>query len=150
MKFGPVTRFDKGSTTTSKKFADNVMPENCYVIVNFTIYGQFGAVGKPNSRCMICKTYIFIQGNLLSYKNWNRTKTFSTHLSYYCFESKSIILIFLKLHMGRSNYTPFTPQSETNPKKANQIRVNIDPLQLFLKSYKNNCVILIFCNKAQL
>ena len=32
--------------------------------------------------------------------------------------------------------------------KATQIRVKIDPLQLFLKSYKDNCTTLILCNKA--
>ena len=36
MKFGPGTEFDKRNKTTSKKkIEDDVMPENCYVIVIF-------------------------------------------------------------------------------------------------------------------
>ena len=41
---------------------------------------------------------------------------------------------------------PLTPKRTS--KKATQIRVKIDPLQLFLKSYKDNCTTLILCNKA--
>ena len=40
MKFGPVTKLDKGN--------------------------------KKESRCIVCKIYIFIIGNLLSYKNWKQ------------------------------------------------------------------------------
>ena len=41
---------------------------------------------------------------------------------------------------------PLTPKRTS--KKATQIRVKIDPLQLFLKSYKDNCTTLILCNKT--
>ena len=68
MKLGPVTKLDKRNKTTSKKFDDDVMSENCDVIVIFPIYGQFGAIRKPDSGCIVCKTYIFINSNLLSYK----------------------------------------------------------------------------------
>ena len=68
MKLAPVTKFDKRNTVTSKKFDDDVMSVNCDVIVTFPIYGQFGANRKPDSGCMVCKTYIFIKSNLLSYK----------------------------------------------------------------------------------
>ena len=44
MKLGPVTKLDKRNKTTSKKFDDDVMSENCDVIVIFSIYGQFGAI----------------------------------------------------------------------------------------------------------
>ena len=44
MKLGPVTKLDKRKKTTSKKFDDDVMLENCDVIVIFPIYGQFGAI----------------------------------------------------------------------------------------------------------
>ena len=43
MKLGPVTNLDKIYKTTSKKFDDDVMSENCDVIHIFPIYGQFGA-----------------------------------------------------------------------------------------------------------
>ena len=41
MKLGPRTKLDKRKKTTSKKFDDDAMSENCDVIVNFSIYGQF-------------------------------------------------------------------------------------------------------------
>ena len=69
MKPGPVTKLDKRNKITSKKFDDDVMSPNCYLIVIFSIYGQFGAIRKPDSGRIVCKTYIFINSNLLSYKN---------------------------------------------------------------------------------
>ena len=45
------------------------MSENCDVILIFTIYDQLGAIWKPDSRRIVCKTYNFINSNLLSYKN---------------------------------------------------------------------------------
>ena len=39
MKFGQVTKFDKGNITASKKFDDDGVPAIYYVIVIFTIYG---------------------------------------------------------------------------------------------------------------
>ena len=65
MKLGPVTAIDKRNTTTSKKFDGDV-------IVIFPVYVQFGAIQKPDSRRMICKTYSFVNGNFLSYKNWKQ------------------------------------------------------------------------------
>ena len=46
------------------------MSKNCGVIAIFWIYGKFGAIRKSDSGRIICKTYIFIKSNLLSYKNW--------------------------------------------------------------------------------
>ena len=43
------------------------MSENCDVTVIFWIYGQFGAIRKPDSGRRVCKTYVFINSNLLSY-----------------------------------------------------------------------------------
>ena len=48
------------------------MSVNCDVIVIFPIYGQFGAIRKPDSGRIVCKTYIFINSNLLSYKIWKQ------------------------------------------------------------------------------
>ena len=48
---------------------DDVLSENCDVIVIFPIYGQFGAIRKPNSGRTVSKTYIFINSNLLYHKN---------------------------------------------------------------------------------
>ena len=49
MKLGPVTKLDKRNKTTSKKIDDDVMSENCDVIVIFRIFGQFGAVRRLDS-----------------------------------------------------------------------------------------------------
>ena len=72
MKLGPVTKLYKRNKTTSKNFDDDVMSENCDVIVIFSIYGQFGAIRKQDSGRRVSKTYVFIDSNLLSYKNWKQ------------------------------------------------------------------------------
>ena len=69
MKLGPVTKLHKGNKPTSKKFDDDVMSENCDVIVIFPIYGQFGAIPKPDFGRIVCTIYVFINSNFLSYKN---------------------------------------------------------------------------------
>ena len=69
MKLGPVTKLDKRNKTRSKKFDDDVISKNCDVIVIFLIYGQFAAIWKPDSGRRACRSYVFIKGNLLSYKN---------------------------------------------------------------------------------
>ena len=75
MKIGPVTKLDKKNKTTSKKKKkkkendDDFMSKNCDITAIFPIHGQFGAICKPRSRCLVCKTYIFINSNVLSYKN---------------------------------------------------------------------------------
>ena len=48
------------------------MSMNRDVIVIFSIYGQFAAIRKPYSGCIVYKTYIFINSNLLSYKKWKQ------------------------------------------------------------------------------
>ena len=48
------------------------MSENFDVIVIFPIYGQFGAIRKPESGRIVWKTFIFINSNFLSYKNWKQ------------------------------------------------------------------------------
>ena len=70
MKLGPVSKLYKRNKITSKNFDDYVISENCDVIAIFSIYGQFGAIRKPDSGCIVCKTYIFTNSNILSYKNW--------------------------------------------------------------------------------
>ena len=69
MKLGPETKLVKGNKTTSKKIHNDVMSANCDVTVIFPIYDQFGAIQKPYSARIVCKPYIFIKSNLLSYKN---------------------------------------------------------------------------------
>ena len=66
MKLGSTTKSNKANKRTSKKIDDNVMSGNCNVIAIFSIYGHFRAIGKPDYRPIVCKTYIFINSNLLS------------------------------------------------------------------------------------
>ena len=72
MKLGQVTKLDKKRKTASKNFGDNVMSVNCDIIVMFPIFAQFGAIRKPDSGRIVCKTYIFISSDLLSYKSWKQ------------------------------------------------------------------------------
>ena len=60
MKLGLVTKFEKRSKATSKKFDNDIMSDNFDVIDNFSIYNQSGAMQKPDSRCINFKTYIFL------------------------------------------------------------------------------------------
>ena len=46
------------------------MSTNSDVIDIFRIYGQFEALRKPDSGRIVCKAYIFIKSNFLSYKIW--------------------------------------------------------------------------------
>ena len=69
MEFQPVTKLDKRNKAASKKLGNGVMSANCDIIVIFLIYGQFLAIWKMNSGRIACKNYIFINSNILSYKN---------------------------------------------------------------------------------
>ena len=70
MKPRLVTKLDKTNTTTSNKFDDDLMSANCDAIAFFSIYGQI--ILKPDYGRMLYKTYIFINNDLLSYKNWKQ------------------------------------------------------------------------------
>ena len=39
---------------------------------HFPDFFQFGAIRKPDSGYIVCRIYIFINSNLLSYKNWKQ------------------------------------------------------------------------------
>ena len=52
----------------SKKIDDNIMLESCDVIAIFLLCHQF----KVDSGRVVRKTYIFINSNLLSHKNWKQ------------------------------------------------------------------------------
>ena len=85
MKLGPVTKIDMRNKKTLKSLDDEVIWGSFDFIVIFPIYSQFGAIWKPDSRCIVYKTYIVINSNLLSYKTENK-KVSLTQLSTYCFE----------------------------------------------------------------
>ena len=69
VKLGPVTKLDKKNKTRSEKFGVDVMSENFDVIVIFQMFGQFGAVRRLDSGHRVCKSYVFSNSSLLSYKN---------------------------------------------------------------------------------
>ena len=71
------TKLDKRNKTMSKKFVDDIMSTNCDIIVVFPIFGQFGAILKPDCKRIVSKTYIFNKGNLFSYKNRKQNKKIS-------------------------------------------------------------------------
>ena len=48
------------------------MSANCDAIVIFWIFVQFAEIRKPDSGCVVCKTFIFIKSNLLWYKDWKQ------------------------------------------------------------------------------
>ena len=56
MKLEPVTKLDKKNSIMSKTFDDDAMSENCDVIAIFPIYDKFGAIRKPYSGRIVCKT----------------------------------------------------------------------------------------------
>ena len=68
MKLRPVTKIYKRNKTVSKRI--DFILGNCDIIVIFPIYSQFGAIQEPDSGSAVDKTYVFINTNLLSYKNW--------------------------------------------------------------------------------
>ena len=74
----PPTKLDKIHKATSKSLDDNVVSENCGAIVFFPIYGQFGAIRKPNSRRISCKTFILLKVTFYLKKTENKTKKFLT------------------------------------------------------------------------
>ena len=56
MKLGSETKIDKRNKTTSKTFGNDIISDDCDVIVIFPIYGQFRAMQNPDSGRIVCKT----------------------------------------------------------------------------------------------
>ena len=85
MKLRPVTKLDKRNKTPFKNIDDELMSENYDVIVIFRIYGQFGAIRKPDCGRIVF-TYIFINSNVYLTKTENKIKISLSQLSHYCLE----------------------------------------------------------------
>ena len=68
MKLGAITNLTR-ETERQKKIEFDAMSENYDVSVTFRIFGQFGAVRRPDSGHRVCKSYVFSNSNLSSYKN---------------------------------------------------------------------------------
>ena len=67
MKLRPVTNIHRRNITTSKKIDDDVISKICNAIIIFAIFGQFEAIRMPDPEGIFCKTYVFINSNLLSH-----------------------------------------------------------------------------------
>ena len=67
MKLGPATKLDKRNKKISPIFQDSVMSKDFDVIAIFPTYGLFGAIRKPDSGRIVCKTYLIVA--FLTYKN---------------------------------------------------------------------------------
>ena len=96
MKLRPVTKLEKRKNATSKKFDKDGILENCDVISNFLIYGQFRAILKLDSRGIVCKFYIYIKSNFLFYKNWRQNKKISNTAVTLLLWVKVLVLFLLK------------------------------------------------------
>ena len=86
MKLGPVTKLDKKNKTTSKEFYNDVISRNCDVIAIFPLYGQFGAIQKPDSGRITVKLMFSLSITFYLTKTENSTKKSPTQLSHYCFQ----------------------------------------------------------------
>ena len=69
MKLGPVTKLDKRNKSTSKKLNDDVISENCDVIVIFLDFWPIWSSAEAGFRTQSAKSYVFSNSNLLPYKN---------------------------------------------------------------------------------
>ena len=107
MKLWPVTTLAKSNMATLKKFDDDAISVNRDLILIFPIYGKFGAIRKPDSGHMVCKTYIFINSSLLCYKNWKQNQKIS---------NTALILLFWILDREGVILPP--PQPQKKPLKG--------------------------------
>ena len=107
MKFGSVTKLDNKNKITSKKIDDDVIWGNCDVIAKFPIYSQFGTIWKLDFRCIVCKTYISINSNVLPYKKIKKELKNHSHSCHTIAWRKSTILAknidFLQKHANMQN-----------------------------------------------
>ena len=100
---------------------------------HFPIYGQFEVIQQPNTRCIVCKTYIFIKSNLLSYKNWKQNYIFAKNADISKVRRALILKGYFKFQVFHIVLTSFktgvillSQHFKTNPpKKPTQIRVKV-------------------------
>ena len=87
MKLGAVTKLNKRNKTTSKKCDDDVMSENCNVIVIF--FGFLASLEQSGGRIPDTESAEVMLSVTVTFsltKTKNRTKKSLTQLSHYCFE----------------------------------------------------------------
>ena len=84
MKLRPVTKLYNRNKTTSKNFDDDIMSENCGIIIIFLIYGQFGAIRNLDSKSAKLMFSLIVTFYLTKIEK--RTKKSLPQLSQYCFD----------------------------------------------------------------
>ena len=127
MKLRQAAKLDKKNETKKlRKFAVDVMSANCNAIVIFSVYGQFGAIRKPDSGRLVYKTYIFSKSSLMSYKNWKQNEnTFNTALT---------LLLWVKV--------PFLPKNaDLLQKNAEISKIKTLALKVLFSQTKYLCVL---------
>ena len=86
MNLGPVTKLDKREKATSKKFDDDVMSENCDIIVISGFLANLEQSGCRIPDTESAKAMFSVIVTFCLKKTENRTKKSLTQLSHYCFE----------------------------------------------------------------
>ena len=108
------------------------MSANRDVIVIFQTYGKFGVIRKPDSRSMVCKTYIFNNSNFLSCKNWKQNwNIFNTALT---------LLLWVKVLFLPEN-ADFL-QKNTDISKIKRTLVLKGIFSIFLTSFRQGVILL--------
>ena len=69
VKLGPVTKIEKKNHGTIKKSLTMTLYRSLWRHCHFRFYHQLGAIQKFEFGLIVCKTYIFINSKVLSYKN---------------------------------------------------------------------------------
>ena len=69
MKLGTVTKLDKRNKTASKKLTVTSCRKIVASLSFLRFMAKFSVILKPDSGRTVCKTYIFINSNILFYKN---------------------------------------------------------------------------------
>ena len=83
MKLGAVTKLDKRNKTTSKKFDDDFVSENCDVIVIFQIFVHLEQSRNKIPDTESAKVMFSVIVTFFLTKTENRTKKSLTQLSHY-------------------------------------------------------------------
>ena len=77
-------KFYKRKRKKHRKNDNDVMSASFDAIAIFPTYGQFGAIPKPDFRCIVCKTYSFTYSNIVTFyltKTGNRISNRTLTLS---------------------------------------------------------------------
>ena len=71
-KLGPVTKLYKRRNKTTSKKLSRISYRKIVTKFSLSQFMDNGAIRKPDSGRIVCKIYIFINSNLLPYKDWKQ------------------------------------------------------------------------------